>query len=224
MTFDAFNGCPTNSRIRIGKRKPFFSPCLSGTDRRNYSYVFLQQIPNCQCPPGLGRGSPVRHPHNRARQFLPDWHPNPPKRWLPEIAFVVSKVRWIVSNIPPNSGVSHFAVADTFGYQTSGATYVILLSVRSVCSLMIFSGTSSSVIFLVLMGVISMPDAMHSITRGKVPWPECPCAPMIWARRTWNTSPVTGILASARAVTTIFAVECAAFPNDPFNARINHFR
>ena len=52
------------------------------------------------------------------------------------------------------------------------ATYVILHSVRSVCRLMMFSGNSSRLIFLVLILVMSIPDPMQSITRAKVPSPE----------------------------------------------------
>ena len=47
-----------------------------------------------------------------------------------------------------------------------------------------------------------MPVAIDWMTRGKVPWPEWPCEPTMRARRTWRTSPVTGIFASARATTT----------------------
>ena len=91
------------------------------------------------------------------------------------------------------------------------STQVILPSVRLVRRSTRFSGTSSSLIFLVIIGVMSIPAAIASITWGNVPWPEWPCEPTICARRTWRTSPVTGILASARATTT--TVELSVLPS-----------
>ena len=54
-----------------------------------------------------------------------------------------------------------------------------------------------------MIWVMSMsPEAIIRMTLGKMAWPEWPCAPQTWPRRTWRVSRYMGTFVAARCKVT----------------------